>query len=467
MSPVLFLFFWSLAFCVAGIGKGSLASWDEAYYALVSRGIFLSNDWVNLTYFGGPFYDKPPLYFWLTALFYHAFGVNEFATRLTSALAGVGVVLVTYALGKRLLGRTAGLAGAGMLLSSTDFLHYARWGTLDITHLFFFTLAVLFYLNSIERPAYWIGFWLASALAVMTKGPLVALAWPLILFEALSRRDFSFLKNRYFWAGVPLFLLVAAPWHVAAYLAHPNLFMQDIVYKHYIARTSGAVEGHGGNWYFYIRTLVNKYHPWILLAPIALPWALWRALRDERAQAFRFLLVWIADVFCFFTFFVRTKLQWYILLLHPALSLLVGAFAAEALLRKKPELWIKALVASALLLHIPFSNVLVQDYVPALKSLSGAVKALVPADETVYLYENHDQPAATFYFERAVKYADSLKDLDRALGSERRLVILFTQQKYIELVPQLNERGLKKMAQTDRYKTDLVLLAKTDIMGAR
>ena len=131
-----FLLFWSLAFCVAGIGKGSLASWDEAYYALVSREIFRTGDWINLRYFDTPFYDKPPLYLWSTSFFYHLFGVSEFSTRLTSALAGVGVILVTYFLGKRLVGPLAALAGAGILLSSSDFLHYARWGTLDVTHLF-------------------------------------------------------------------------------------------------------------------------------------------------------------------------------------------------------------------------------------------------------------------------------------------------------------------------------------------
>ena len=172
IPPAFFLLFWAAAFCVGGIGTGSLASWDEAYYAIVSREIFRSGDWVHLTFFDTPFYDKPPLYFWATSLFYRVFGVNEFATRLTSGLAGAGVVLAVYALGKRLLDRRAALAGAGILLSSSDFLHYARWGTLDITHLFFFTLAMVFYLDAAGRPSAWIGFWLASAGAVMTKGPI-------------------------------------------------------------------------------------------------------------------------------------------------------------------------------------------------------------------------------------------------------------------------------------------------------
>jgi 4-amino-4-deoxy-L-arabinose transferase-like glycosyltransferase len=461
MNPALFLFFWSLAFCVAGIGRGSLASWDEAYYAIVSRGIFFSNEWVHLTYGDSPFYDKPPLYLWATALFYHALGVNEFATRLTSALAGVGTVLTTYFLGTRLLGRTAALAGAGFLLSSTDFLHYARWGTLDITHLFFFTLAVLFYLKSVERPGAWAGFWLAAALAVMTKGPLIVLAAPLILADSLARRDFSCLRSRFFWGGAGLFLALIVPWHAAVYLAHPDIFTRQILYKHYIARSAGAVEGHSGTWYFYIRTLINKHHPWIVLAPAALPWALWRARAGGDARAFRFLTAWVAVVLGFFTFVVKTKLQWYILPLYPALSLLFGAFAARFIFRRSPELWIKAAVIAALLLHIPFSSVIIQDYAPALKELSAAVRSSVPKNGVVFLYDNHEEPAARFYLERPVRYADSLEELDDAMReNDDPFFLLVKRARYDELAPTLSQRGFRERARTERYKDDLVFLAR-------
>lgn len=450
-----FLLFWSLAACVAGIGKGSLASWDEAYYALVSREIFRTGDWINLRYFDVSFYDKPPLYFWTTGAFYHLFGVSEFSTRLTSSLAGVGVVLVTYLLGKKLLDRASALAGALVLLSSTDFLHYARWGTLDITHLFFFTLALLFYFKSKERSLNWLAFWMASGLAIMTKGPLIVLAWVLVFADSLANRDFSWLKKPVFWGGFLLGTAVVLPWHLAAYFAHPDLFLKDFLYKNYIARTGTAVEGHIGNWYFYIRTLVNKYHPWILLAPGAFAWAAWNR---ERFRKHGFLILWVALVFCFFTFGVQTKLQWYILLLHPALSLLVGSFVASALLKGRSDRWLKAGGAIALLMVIPFSKgVLIQDYSPALKELDAAVKHESAPGETVFLYQYHEQPSATFYFDRSVRYADSPEELENATRTQSHVLLLVPSEKFEAMFA---EKGFRELGRTQSHKTNLVLLAK-------
>lgn len=456
---MLFLLLWSAAFCVAGIGRGSLASWDEAYYAIVSREVFRGGDWINLSYFDTPFYDKPPLYFWTSAVFFRLFGPGEFAARLTSGLAGIGVILTTYLLGKKLLGKNAALAGAGILLSSTDFLHYARWGTLDVTHLFFFTLAVLFYLETKDRPACWFGFWLAAAAAVMTKGPLILLTGPLVLFDSYSRKDFSWLRKPHFWGGLAAFLAAALPWHIAAWRAHPDLFVRHFLYKHYIARTAGAVEGHEGNWYFYIRTLINKYHPWIVLAPAALPWAVWRSRRRD-GYPHRFLLFWTAFVLAFFTFAVQTKLQWYILLLHPALSLLLGAFSSEVLFRGRFPWAHQAATALALVLHIPFSSVLVQDYSPAIKELSTLVKAAVPPGRSVFLYEYHDEPAAKFYFDRPVRYADSLFELDDALKGSDRFFLMVPGEKFAELSAVFEEKGLRRIAGTKGHKTDLVFLAR-------
>jgi 4-amino-4-deoxy-L-arabinose transferase-like glycosyltransferase len=456
---MIFLTLCSLVFCVGGIGLGSLASWDEAYYALVSRGIHLSNDWIHLTYFDTSFYDKPPLYFWTTALFYRIFGVTEFASRLTSALAGVGVILCTYAIGKRLLGKTAALAGAGILLSSTDFLQYARWGTLDITHLFFFSMAILFYLKTTEEPGCWVIFWLMSALAVLTKGPLIVLAAPILLFDMIARRDLSFVQTKAFWGGLALFAATVIPWHLAVYLADPQKFMADIVYKHYVSRTTTAVEGHTGNWYFYIRTLINKFHPWIILAPAALPWAFWRARKES---AYRLLLFWALLVFCFFTFLIQTKLKWYILLLHPALSLILGAFAAEVVWKRapKPELWIKITIVAALVLHIPFSSVMVQDHSPGLKKLAGAVKVAVPENRPVFLYQFHEEPAAKFYLKRPVRYADSWEELAMELSKSPQTYLVVPEEKYPALVHVLDEAGFKKLFETRDLKTDLVFLAR-------
>ena len=453
-----FLLFLGFCFCVVGIGMGSLASWDEAYYAVVSQAIIRSGDWIHFQFFNTPFYDKPPLYFWLTAFFYKVGGVSEFTTRLPSALAGIGTVLVTYFLGKLLFNRLVGLAGASVLLSSTDYLHYARWGTLDVTHLFFFTLAIYCFLKAKTKTHYWLWFWAASAGAVMTKGPLIVLAWGVLGLHTLLIRDFMFLKKREFWLGFLLALALVLPWHLAAYFHNPEMFVRDFLYKHYISRTGGAVEGHTGNYYYYIRTLINKYHPWVVLTAFSLPWVFWQLLRSREKRAYGLLILWIGVVLGFFTFLVQTKLQWYILPLHPALSLTVGLVLVQWL-RGRSEWWLKSTVIIVLLLHIPFSSVLVQDYVPGMKALVPAVRTQVSESETVYLYEYHEQPAALFYYERSAAYIDSIEELDQYLARQHPLGILLELEKYERMKPQWDQRGFRAVEATQGLKRDMVLLS--------
>ncbi|MGD9047513.1 MAG: glycosyltransferase family 39 protein, partial [Anaerolineae bacterium] len=54
----------------------------------------------------------PPLYYWLLSGWVRFFGTSEAAVRALSALLGVVLVALTYALGRRLMGRWVGLAAA-------------------------------------------------------------------------------------------------------------------------------------------------------------------------------------------------------------------------------------------------------------------------------------------------------------------------------------------------------------------
>src|SRR5918997_5425030 len=90
------------------LGTGSLAAWDEAIYAQVSKEIVQSGDWLTLRWEYQPWFEKPPLFMWITALFYSLFGVGEFWARVPSALSGIALVAVTYLIGKYRYGKRVG-----------------------------------------------------------------------------------------------------------------------------------------------------------------------------------------------------------------------------------------------------------------------------------------------------------------------------------------------------------------------
>ena len=95
----------------SGLGARPLISPAEARYALVARAMLESGDWIQPHLNHVRYYEKPPLTYWSVAASYRIFGFTEFASRLPSALAYIGTVLVTFLLAYELVGSgTAPLA---------------------------------------------------------------------------------------------------------------------------------------------------------------------------------------------------------------------------------------------------------------------------------------------------------------------------------------------------------------------
>src|SRR6266542_7153472 len=95
----------------SGLGARPLISPAEARYALVAREILESGDWIQPHFNHVRYDEKPPLTYWCVAASCRLFGFTEFASRLPSALAYIGTVLVTFLLASELVGNgTAPLA---------------------------------------------------------------------------------------------------------------------------------------------------------------------------------------------------------------------------------------------------------------------------------------------------------------------------------------------------------------------
>src|SRR5262249_14462373 len=104
---------------------------DESRYAEVPREMLLRGEGVVPLLQGAPYLDKPPLLYWLVMASYKVFGAHEWAARLVPALAAHATVLVTYLLGRRLLGERSAFWGALALGLAPGFLGVGRLLILD------------------------------------------------------------------------------------------------------------------------------------------------------------------------------------------------------------------------------------------------------------------------------------------------------------------------------------------------
>ncbi len=403
-QDLLYLVPLSLFFFLFKLGYGSLASWDEAIYASVAKGILQSGDWLTLRLNGELWLEKPPLAIWATAVFYKLFGVSEFTARLFSALCGVGCVWMTYWIGRHLLDRWAGLLGALVLLSSSHFLVYSRFGMLDAPLLFFILLTLGFFWLGQNRNRYLIFSGITLGLAFLTKGFAAFLVFPVIWAYALFANKMEVLGRSSYWIGVMLGVVIALPWYLAELFLHHASVTPDAFSWSALVRPFQALDVPGGLWYFYVRTLVNKYHPWILVAIVTGPWFLFKAIR-ERDEEMVFLATWMFGIFALLTLF-HVKRSWYLMPVYPALSLSVG-YALSRMFREKSVLFVRAMFLVIMALHGPYSHIFDQDYSRDIKSLSSVARSKLPLKETVVLYNYHESPAVSFYMDHDSVYADT------------------------------------------------------------
>lgn len=325
------------------LGSPTLFDVDEAVFAEATKEMVESGNWLTPTYNGVNRYDKPILFYWMMALSYKVFGINEFGARFPSATAGALLCVALFFFMRRQTDeRRAFYTGISLALS-IYFVMYSHAAVTDMTLTLFITMSLLsFYLSlqdglqsapgAPDRSRLWLyGFYGFSALAFLTKG-LIGILFPfgiaglyLLLTEGVRGPGKLFSAG-----GAAFFLLIAAPWYIAEYSANGMEFIDQFFIKHHFRRYTGVISGHEGPWYYYLPALLVGLIPWITFLPGGLA-AAWGSLRQNRlgkgVDVHRspdvLALLWFFFIVLFFSF-STTKLPNYILPSVPAAAILIS-----------------------------------------------------------------------------------------------------------------------------------------------
>ena len=307
---------------------------DEGRYAEVAREMLARHDWVTPTLNSIKFFDKPPLLYWGMAASYSVFGLNEGAARLVPALAALLGIAMTFVLGRRMFGPRAGVLGALILSTSLMWPMMARFVLTDMLFSVLVFCALGFWwlghtaATSGERRAF-LGFWVVLALAVLTKGPVavVLVGGTILVYIALCHQWKSLAAMKWKW-GVPLFLLLAAPWFIMVALRNPE-FNHLFWFEQNIGRFLGEGTGrdHVNGPLYLLEWLPLLFFPWSVFAPVAL-FSSWRALWPARSPSQRAAVFLVGGCIWITLFFSvsDSKIVTYILPVLPMLALLTGAF---------------------------------------------------------------------------------------------------------------------------------------------
>lgn len=248
---------WTWILIIAGailyipfIGGVSLFDWDEINFAEISREMIMTGDYLNIQVDYKPFFEKPPLFFWLQVLCMKVFGINEFAARLPNAIAGSITLVLLFKTGSDWINHRFGvlwaLAYMGSILPSL----YHKSGIIDPWfNLFIFGGIITWVKGSraTENSIKWFVLsGILSGLAVLTKGPVGPLLIGLTIFiMRFWSRDNRYLKLLPLLVFILGNVLIAGAWFGINWISNgPDFIMAFLKYQAQLLTES--VAGHKG-----------------------------------------------------------------------------------------------------------------------------------------------------------------------------------------------------------------------------
>jgi 4-amino-4-deoxy-L-arabinose transferase-like glycosyltransferase len=320
------------------LGGATLWDLDEGRNATAALEMLRSGDWIKPTFNAELRDHKPALLYWLQALAYLCFGVNEFAARFPSAMAVLFTVLLTYELARSMFGRTTGLL-AGLVVATTPMLCGAgRFANPDaLLNAFTVLTMTIFWLGVGQRRWWWfLSLGAASGFAMLAKGPVgFVLPGAVITLFILWERQWRFALNWRWTLTAISFTLIGVPWFILVGMETHGEFLRGFFLRHNLERGMSTMENHGGFPGYYLVVLCVGTAPWSIFLGLAWWAGFWSAIRQpwNRCQslwartaemerqpavltdapaAYRLLACWIFVYLVFFNL-AATKLPNYVL----------------------------------------------------------------------------------------------------------------------------------------------------------
>lgn len=329
------------------LGLYPLTDTTEARYGEVARKMAELGNWVTPLYdYGVPFWAKPPLTTWLSAISIKLFGVNEFAARLPYFLLAVLIAWLLWRWVSRSSRSQAQLAVAMMSGTLLYFVASAAVMT-DLGLVLGTTLAMIGFWAAFEegeaaRPKeVWLLF-IGLGIGLLAKGPIAVVlsGLPIGLWMLLTGNIKASWQRIPWIKGTLLTLAIAAPWYVMAEIRTPGFWEYFFIGEHWNRFTVTGWAGdkygtahatqRGAIWLFALAAVM----PWTALVPL-----LWIGRKSssthqkpESSGYSRnltiYLLAWSVASCLFFT--MSGNILWtYVLPALPAMSLLAARWLSR------------------------------------------------------------------------------------------------------------------------------------------
>jgi len=324
---------------------------NEAFYAESAREMLESGNFLDIYFNYEPRFNKPPMTYWMVALSYMIFGINEFATRVPIVLSALGSNILVYLIGKELYGKKVAIVSAAVMAFSFQFVINSRYASPEVPLTFFFTLTLYFFIIGYRRRKFFyiLLSYISLGLVVLTKGfPYIAVIGGIVIVYLLFENSFrmkDFLKDLKFIhleIGLPLIFVIGFSWYIYMYLKFGSSFVETTL-EETIKRAVGKKSKGISDLFFYVVVILWGFLPYSLFFYYGIG-----KFFKERRKELLFPVVWFGVMFVIFTI-AKGKIPVYIIQAHGAFSLIVSYY----LINHNPaKLWDRFLYYGSLLIPV-------------------------------------------------------------------------------------------------------------------
>jgi 4-amino-4-deoxy-L-arabinose transferase-like glycosyltransferase len=334
----LILLLLSCVFFPFAIGSVHLFDWDEVNFAEIAREMIVNNNYLNVQINYQPFWEKPPLFFWLQALSMKIFGVNEFASRFPNVLVGIASILSLFLIGKKFISDKFGFIWGLSYIGSFLPHFYFKTGIIDPLFNFFIFLSIyFFYLYQVDyKRKYLFTTSILAGLAVLTKGPVAVLIILLVVsFYVIYKWKTIKIKFLDLIIAGLIVSIITSFWFISEIIngGGIDLFKEFIAYQIRLFTTSEA--GHGEPFYYHFIVLFFGCFP---ISLIVIPYILKKNFLDSKSNLVKdfytlnFILFWVVLILFSIT---TTKIVHYSSLCYFPLSFMSAYIIHQNIIEKK------------------------------------------------------------------------------------------------------------------------------------
>ncbi|MFV5690243.1 ArnT family glycosyltransferase [Flavobacterium sp. ZT3R25] len=418
----------------------------EARYAEIARIMWETNQWIvpHIDY-DIPFWAKPPLSTWLSAISFSIFGVTEFAARFPSFLLNVIIVIIVGKMIKN-EGISFWLPGF-ILLTMPEFLIHTGVVSTDTALVFCTTMMMLSFWKTMvnEGKTLWrYIFFIALGLGFLAKGPLIVVLTfpPLFFWCLLDKNRFKSLFSKFPIAiGIIITTIIAVPWYYFAEQQSPGFLDYFFVGEHYKRFVDSGWKGD-----LYGRP---KSQPigmiWVFIFLFAFPWIqivvfkLWQNRKIIFQNSWvSFLVFWLFWTPIFFTF-SKNILHTYMLPVTVPIMFLIIHWWNDYKSKKKAVAFSLIFPVVAFVGYFGiFATGILDYYINSDKYLIRNQKIVTTNNQIPLYYWNEKNYSGQFYSNGKAKTLKNEKELDSVLSIHKK--IFFVTENKNEILKKYNDK---------------------------